>query len=195
MAVLRRSAKIWSKRLVDDGQRHDVTLLDGKKVKNVPGIVLQTRLHNKGSAASAGVLGYNHDEDKNIYRPYNGRIRISLHIHNNLSDEMVQTVAHEIGHVLGVARKGTELFSDYYDAEDHTWSGPNAMRENGGEPVPLQWVANDQWWVVKEPHATDAKRDPGHIGLCVSIMSYCYDRSSGSSPSELDFAFLADIRF
>ena len=193
MVVLRRSAKIWSKRLVDDGQRHDVTLLDGKKVKNVPGIVLQIRLHN--NAMSAAVLSYNHDKDKKIYRPYNGRMRVTLNVHNNLHDGQANAVAHEIGHVLGIGT-GTRLFSEYYDAEDHTWSGPNAMRENGGEPVPLQWVGdNNRWWLTKEPHAPDAQRDLGHIGLCVSIMSYCNNRYIGGSPSELDFAFLADIGF
>ncbi len=194
-AALRRSAKIWSKRLVDDGRRHNVKLEDGTKVRNVHGIVIQTRLHNDHGAASARVLRYDRgaDKSKKVYRVYNGRIRIPIRLHDNLHDGMLQTVAHEIGHVLGVARKGTELFKKYYHSKTHTWRGPNAMRANGGKPVPMQWVSEKSWSTVMEPHAEGARRDLGHIGLCVSIMAYCNNRYIGGSPSELDFAFLADI--
>ena len=200
--VLRRSAKIWSRRLVDDGRSYDVTLLDGADgtegtvVKKVRGIVIQTQLHNINSAAAARVLDYDDGGvDQGHYRPYNGRIRISMHLHDNLHDGMPQTVAHEIGHILGVSSKGTELFEKYYDSETHTWTGPNAVRANGGQPVPMQWVGEDAWWKVMEPHAEGARRDKGHIGLCVSIMAYCNPRSETGAPSELDFAFLKDLGF
>ncbi len=194
-AVLRRSAKIWSKRLVDDGRTSRVTLEDGKVVRNVHGIVIQTRLHNRNGAASARVLKHDRGADRKGYRVYNGRIRIPITLHDNLHDGMVQTVAHEIGHVLGIARKGTELFKKYYGRKAHVWRGPNAMRANGGKPVPMQWVSETSWSTVMEPHAEGARRDAGHIGLCSSIMAYCNDRYSGSVPSEIDFAFLADIGY
>ncbi len=194
-AALRRSAKIWSKRLVDDGRRSRVTLLDGKVVRKVHGIVIQTRLHNDNGAASARVLKYDRGKDRKGYRVYNGRIRIPITLHDNLHDGMVQTVAHEIGHILGVARKGTELFKKYYDPESHTWRGPNAMRANDGKPVPMQWVSRTNWTRFMEPHAEGARRDTAHIGLCASLMAYCRDDYDGSVPGEIDFAFLADIGY
>ncbi len=191
-AVLRRSSKIWSKHLVDDGLRHDVTLLDGKVAKNISGIILQTRLNDKGRN-SAWVLGY-HGKDGNGYRPYNGKITISLHLHDDLSDWIADTVAHEIGHVLGITRKGTELYEGtYYDVENHTWNGPNVLRETNGKPVPLQWVSVNESWRYMEPHAQGARRDVGHFGDCVSLLAYCSDHTRGGSPSKLDLAFLADI--
>ncbi len=192
-AVLRRSSKIWSKRLVDDGLRHDITLLDGKIATDVSGIVLQTRLNNY-HANGASVLGYNSDKNGGGYRSYNGRIRISLSVHDNVHDGTARVLAHEIGHVLGVAVGGTQTFKDtYYDAESHTWSGPNSLRENDGDPVNLQWVGTNQWWRVMEPHAPGAVRDISHLGDCTALMAYCSNPSV--SPSELDFAFLADIGY
>ena len=203
MALLRRSAKIWSKRLVDDGRRYDVTLEDGKVARKVHGIVIQTRLNNTGpygGVMSARVHNY---DDKDGYRPYNGRVKIPVRIHDwaandgGIGDGHSWSVGHEIGHILGVLPwKDTKIFKKYYDHETHTWRGPNAMRANGGKPVPLQWVSKTNWsnWKV-EPHAENARRDPTHIALDTSLLSYHRGRNDGGVPSEGDFAFLADIGF
>ena len=193
-ATLRRSAKIWSKRLVDDGQRNDVKLEGGRTLKDVRGILLQVLLNDRNRNAG-GIRGYRRGTDGKL-RPYSGLINISRHVHDNLHDGMTQTIAHEIGHVLGIVTTVTKLFSStYYDHATHTWNGPNAKRVNGGKPVPMQWVNANRWWEVKKPHEVGAKRDLGHIGLCISMMAYCTDRYDGATPSELDFAILADIGF
>ncbi len=203
MAVLRRSTKIWTRRLLSDGKRRDVTIkvVEGNRyravdtVKDVEGIVVQVRLNDFGRV-SAGPISYDSGTDGDRFMPYYGNISISSHVHDNLHDGMAHSVAHEFGHVLGITHYGINLYKDtYYDPKAHTWSGPNAMRANGGKPVPLQWVDGRKWWEVEEPHAEGARRDASHLGVCSSVMAYCADTNAGGAPSELDFAILADFGF
>ncbi len=203
MAVLRRSTRIWTRRLLSDGKRRDVTIkvVEGNKykdidtIRDVEGIVVQVRVNDFGRV-SAGPISYDSGTDGDKFMPYYGNMRISSHVHDNLHDGMAHSVAHEFGHVLGIAPYGFTLYTGtYYDPKAHTWSGPNALRANGGKPVPLQWVDGRKWWEVEEPHAEGARRDTGHLGVCSSVMAYCADTYAGGTPSELDFAILADLGF
>ena len=111
--------------------------------------------------------------------------------HVSLSDVIV----HEIGHVIGIRASKTRLPSvgRYVDAQNHTFEGPESQRANGGRPIPFQWV-NERYEVVS-PGTMGARVDYDHFGICNSIMAYCRDRSEVLGPTELDFAFLADIGY
>ena len=100
---------------------------------------------------------------------------------------LVSVMAHEIGHVLGI---GGATFSRYINRDDHTFEGPEAMRANGGAPLPIQWINADS-----EPVASGtrgAEVDYGHPGVCASVMAYCSDLLG---PSALDFAILTDLGY
>ncbi len=201
--VLKRSAKIWSRRLVHTGPARDVTVEDGTTYRDVDGFLLEVRIRD-GNRVNGGVRGWVHGPDGEDFIPYHGFIGISKHVHDKLHDGMPSTVAHEIGHALGIVSAVTKFYANtednkktrkYYQPEAHTWTGPNAMKANDGNPVPMQWRDENQWWVVKSPHEEGAERDLGHLGDCASLMAYCRDDYDGGLPSELDFGFLADIGF
>ncbi len=195
MGVLRRSAKVWSRRLVDTGKRRTVTLEDGTTYRDVRGLVLQVILRDR-NAVSGGIRQWEHGPDGEDFIPYYGMIGISKYVHDNLHDGMPSTFAHEIGHALGIVNTTADFYlGAYYHADSHTWTGPNAKRAYGGKPVPMQWRKKDQWWVVKQPHEAGAERDKGHLGVCTSLMAYCRDDYDGGMPAELDYAFLADIGY
>ncbi len=193
-ATLRRSAKIWSRRLVDDGKLHDATLEGGPEVAGIEGILIQIEMTEL--RMSGGPRAYSLGPNKDTFRPWYGKIHIPKYVANKLYDAYSDAIAHEIGHVLGVTHSGVYHFSKYYDADKHTWSGPNSMRAYGEKPVPLQWLDENRWWVVKAPHEAGARRDTTHFGVCTTLMTYCGDRfKGGGDPSDLDFAFLADIGY
>lgn len=106
-----------------------------------------------------------------------------------------RVATHEIGHVLGVSSLNedwNEPANRYVDMTNHTFTGPNAMRENGGEPVPLQWVdANNE---VAEPGSEGATPDYEHLGVCTSVMAYCF-RQEVKGPQKIDFAVLEDLGY
>ncbi len=149
MAVLRRSTRIWTRRLLSDGKRRDVTIkvVEGNRykdidtIRDVEGIVVQVRVNDFGRV-SAGPISYDSGTDGDKFMPYYGNIRISSHVHDNLHDGMAHSVAHEFGHVLGIAPYGITLYTGtYYDPKTHTWSGPNALR------ACALFVAETELWI------------------------------------------------
>ena len=102
-------------------------------------------------------------------------------------------MTHEVGHVLGLSGWDTQTLTRHINTADHTFEGPEAVRANGGEPVPFQWVDRDNRPVAR--NTPGAKVDWAHLGVCTSIMAYCSDRAEVYVPSELDFAYLADIGY
>ena len=103
-------------------------------------------------------------------------------------------MVHEIGHVLGIF-PGLDSYNDYdslVNRADNTFEGPQAMRANGGDPVPFQWW-NAQFEPV-QPGASGATVDYGHPGVCSSVMAYC-SRDTLETPGELDFAILDDLGY
>ena len=100
--------------------------------------------------------------------------------------------AHEIGHVLDqiyIWKDRDPEIARYINETNHTFTGPEAMRENGGTPVPFRLKNKDNETVYAgDPGATP---DYGHIGVCTSVMSYC--RPAGrNGPQPIDFAILND---
>ena len=107
--------------------------------------------------------------------------------------ESTAFMAHEIGHVIGVSDWEIEPLTRYINRADHTFEGPETLRANGGAPVPFQWVDGDNRPVP--PNTRGARVDWGHLGICTSIMAYCSVPAGLYRPSELDFAYLADVGY
>ena len=108
--------------------------------------------------------------------------------------------AHEVGHALGIGAvrdvQGTFMNLSWLrnlDLTDHTFDGPRARGANGGRPVPLQWLTPRRRPVP--PRTAGAERDPGHLGVCNSIVSYVCNPPEVLIPTELDFAVLDDIGY
>ena len=113
----------------------------------------------------------------------------------DLQERWADTVAHEIGHALGIgaARDSSGNIRNlswlhHLNQTDHTFNGPHAREANGGDAVPLQWLDSDRGPVA--PGTAGAERDPGHLGVCNSIVSYVCFLPDVLIPTELDFAVL-----
>ena len=106
-----------------------------------------------------------------------------------------RVMTHEIGHVLGFSGVSSDghilAIERHTNRQAHNFEGPEAVKANGGEPVPFQWLDNERR--VVPPHTPGATVDYGHPGGCSSVMTYCFERSY--PPTELDFAILSDIGF
>ena len=137
-------------------------------------------------ASSAGPKYRNEMNDD--YEPWLGLLYLSQrHV------DFTGTMAHEIGHVIGVSGWAIQPLTRYINRADHTFEGPEAMRENGGQPVPFQWVDADNR--VVPPNTAGARVDYGHLGVCTSIMAYCSDGREVYVPAEIDFAYLHDLGY
>ena len=115
------------------------------------------------------------------------------HLSQASEHDLLYTLTHEIGHVLGAWYGDPETvggYAAYTDVTAGTWTGPNVITLHGG-PAPFQDDA--------DPHARiDGERDPDasefdfhHSGVCSSIMAYC--NRQPAVPHAIDFAFLADL--
>ena len=198
-ALMERAGKAWSRRLTDELPDHtvpagtDIGFRDITKTLDQPvttdGIVIF--VIDKGAVddnvSTAGPVHVPFSDDE--FQPRLGRILLNRKHHDSRS-----LMLHEIGHVLGiVSHLRHHADGRYVDTEDHVFTGPNAVRANGGRPVPYQWVDAENNHVA--PGTPGAEVDYGHIAVCTSIMAYCRDRSVVVDPSELDFAILDDIGY
>ena len=204
---MERAGKAWSRRLGDDFEPHAVAR--GTTIRHVPDIpgsesrmvtfdedvpvddVLIAVLYTGTDAefSSAGPQRAERTEDD--YEPWFGALVLSRrHV------ERVDVMAHEIGHVIGpvqIYRGWAPSMERYIDFQDHAFGGPRSQQANGGEPVPFQWVNSENEPVP--PGTPGATPDYGHFAVCDSIMAYCRNRREVPGPTELDFAFLADIGY
>ncbi len=110
------------------------------------------------------------------------------------------TMAHEIGHVLGILGnwRGAPSNQRYINTQDHTFEGPKAMEANNNQPVPFQWSYPGRKPgpnMPVAPGSPGAEVDYTHLNLCTSIVAYCRDRTVTYGPSELDLAYLDDIGY
>ena len=114
------------------------------------------------------------------------------------------SMIHEVGHVLGYSyflHTRAPTYRRYFDQQNHTFNGPEAMRANGGEPVPFQWLLDFTGTRSPvPPYTAGARVDYGHPGVCSSLMSYCSADNGGWDEetlplTEFDFAFLSDIGY
>lgn len=200
-AIIERAGKLWSNRITDEFA-HKHGRYDDLRDVRVPfdidtnGLVIAVEIvDGPVSYGSARLVNLDRLPD---YEPYFGKISLGRQILEDENPWVVPSFAvHEIGHVLGFVDwpptdpKGA-AWARYFDPQQNTWHGPNAVAANGGNPVPLQWLAADGTPVA--PFTRGAFPDPSHLGPCSSIMAYCR-RLDQTVPSELDFAFLADLGY
>ncbi len=107
--------------------------------------------------------------------------------------ELLDILAHEIGHVLGAWYGDPETtggYAAYTDVTAGTWTGPNVVALHGG-PAPFQDDADPLAWVDGERDPNASEFDFHHSGVCSSIMAYCNRRPA--VPHAIDFAFLTDL--
>ena len=207
-ARIERAGKAWSRRLRDDfgpntvprgtvieryprlpdGERVTVTheLNDNVQVDDVLIAVVYPDTYYGSSSGGEHKV----EATSNHLEPWFGSILLAQP-HVNRSDVIV----HEIGHVIGIRASKTRLpsVSRYIDTQNHTFEGPESQRVNGGRPIPFQWV-NERVQDVP-PGTPGARVDYDHFGACNSIMAYCRNRGEVLGPTELDYAFLADIGY
>ena len=199
-ALMERAGKIWSRRLTDDFGTRIVRAgtvfqyedqgvqktLEGDETTDGILIFVIDRGPTSDNFSYAGARMIDIETD---FEPWLGSILLnSRHRHQR------GVMVHEIGHVLGIGSyKGFRTIDQYIDTDNHAFTGPAAMRANGGRPVPYQWVNADNHPVP--PGAPGATVDYGHPGVCTSIMAYCRDRNVVTDPSALDFAMLDDIGY
>lgn len=63
--------------------------------------------------------------------------------------DMITTMVHEFGHILGFARNRQAPFVKSFGTKDERFCGPAAMKVNGGQPVPLEFDSSHirgDWW-------------------------------------------------
>ena len=197
-ARMERAGKSWSWWIKDDFGTHVAE--QGREIRyndNAASIVLDQDLHaddvlilmiDRGDAQFSAAGPRSRVGNDDAFQPWLGLLQLSQRYVDHTS-----LMAHEIGHVMAV--NGWELppLTRYVNKADHTFEGPEAMRANRGEPVPFQWVDEENRWV--EPNTPGAEVDYGHLGVCTSVMAYCRDRTEVYGPSELDFAYLKDVGY
>lgn len=203
-ARMERAGKSWSWRIQEDwrprvaergreirhrneaGENEYVTLAEDVPVDDVLIFVF-----DRGNSRQSSAGPRDRENIHGDYRPWLGAVNLSRR-----HADSTTVMAHEIGHVIGLgdnAHRHAELLRRYTNRADYTFEGPRATRANGGEPVPFQWLDENDNTVV--PNTPGAEVDWGHLGVCTSIMAYCSDRTEVYRPSELDFAFMADIGY
>ncbi|MYD93242.1 MAG: transferrin-binding protein-like solute binding protein [Chloroflexi bacterium] len=209
-----RAVKAWTYRLDEDFPARTVPahedytfmLFEYDEPQIADDVLVAVELQTWNGSEQAGGNYFEWSERNGDLETWFGHIQIPparLAFYNTDFDRYIYVLTHELGHVLPsmplVDNAG--LFPDmgpyeqYFDAENGTFNGPNAMAANGGNPVPYQWIGEDFYPVA--PGTPGARIDFGHIGPCDSIMSYC-DNPDGNpnvKPSELDFAILQDLGY
>ncbi len=197
-ARMERAGKAWSWRFLDDFGTH--TLNKGSEIRfhdvlwavldedvTTNGLRIFVVDKRSGGSSTGGARGPRKRTADDYEPPFGGVLLSSDH------RESTGTMVHEIGHALGISSGVFPSKTRFTNTTDYTFEGPEAMRANGGAPVPFQWVNQDNRPVP--PHTPGAEVDWGHLGVCTSIMAYCSDRREVYLPSELDFAFLDDIGY
>ena len=204
--LMERAGKSWSYRLMDknrdyeapsgtviDHQGHEVGIVGVDKTLDehvsTNGVLIFVLDQGANSGDSSSATWHYVDYNPDVWDPWLGSILLSRRHHSDTN-----VMVHEIGHVLGIF-VGLDSYNDYdslVNRADNTFEGPQAMRANGGDPVPFQWW-NAQFEPV-QPGASGATVDYGHPGVCSSVMAYC-SRDTLETPGELDFAILDDLGY
>ena len=200
-----RAGKSWSRRIRDEFGTHRAaagTEIRHGKFRNTldsdvttNGLVIFMYSYNDADdsdgTSSAGTMRADITPDD--FEPWLGTFELAPKGY-----ERSDIHAHEIGHILGFSYREDNLpYLRHVNTEENTFGGPEAVRANGGAPVALQWIVGsreteDLGWVA--PGTEGARHDYSHTGVCISIMAYCHD-GTDPSPSEIDFAILADIGY
>ena len=212
-ALLERAGKMWSRRIEDtwDTWERDAGDLKGWLYDGT-GSPTEVRI-GPGGEVSTGLVIAVRDEDLpsdvvgrggtgvmppgGSWEPRFGSVEVDRgHLAEAGAAVLFATLAHEIGHVLGVWKGGaeTESYAPHTDSTTGTWHGPNVMAIHGGA-APFQDRLAPNAWVDGERSPLATEFDLAHSGVCISLMAYC--RQSAAIPRylphEIDFAFLADL--
>ena len=212
-AYIERAGKSWSWRLPDDfGTRTvradqliaEADVLGGVSLEELrldaevvaDGLPIFVDRHDgatgDASSASSGGGKIKTSNEGKDYEPLFGVIRMAGELFDQISSrgnsKLIGVIAHEIGHVLGITTHYDELVDD----DTGTFIGPNSVAANRG-PVPFQWLDADGNWAP--PRTPGAEIDYDHLGPCTYVMSYCGIAHGLFAPSELEFAYLADIGY
>ena len=199
-AAIRRAAKAWTRYIrtefddrtiaagtvVDKGHLPSTTVHTDVEVDDFL-IVVSTSTQGRFSSGGSTANRLRGDE----FTPGTGYIHM---VQGHLQSH--QTIVHEIGHALihttptaDALRNRT--YERYRSADGTHFEGPEAMKVHGG-PVPFQWVNADGEPVA--PGSPGAQVDPGHLGVCTSVMAYCAPEDV-VMPSPLDIAWLKDLGY
>ena len=212
-ASLERAGKVWSRRIEDTWQEWERLAgeskgrlignygADGREVRVRAGgetstgltiYVTEAQLGDAGGVGGARSLRPGAD-----WEPHTGAMALdSEHLEEAGEAELFHTMVHEIGHVLG-AWYGTDKHGHDRPEVDRSagaWTGAHVEAVHGG-PAPFQDAEDTRGWHDGE-RSPDAERiDFHHSGVCSSVMAYCTQEAAIPAflPSEIDFAFLADI--
>ena len=135
--------------------------------------------------------------ERDDFQPYAGAVRFGQTRFDEVASRgdlgLTSIMAHEIGHVMGIATlTGTPFYDKLVDQPAGTFIGSHAMTEYGG-PVPFQWLNSNRRSVP--PGTGGAEIDWAHLGPCTSVMAYCRGDHDIYGPTDLDFAFLKDIGY
>ena len=206
-ARMERAGKSWSWRILDDFGTHvlnqpyeynyesnetgqiETIVIDRGVTAN--GLVIIVVKNGERGTASAQRVHVERTEDD--YEPWFAFIALPQDRSNQTS-----TMAHEIGHTLGIGARVSPSVRRYINTQDHTFEGPKAMEANDNQPVPFQWSYPGRKPgpnMPVAPGSPGAEVDYGHLNLCTSVMAYCRDRTVTYGPSELDLAYLDDIGY
>ena len=214
-AETERAGKFWSRRLLDDFGTHMITagttINSGREeADGVPLTVTYTE-----DVATDGILA---TVIHATYAPLSGGGPIAAeitaddyepwHVQLTLSQKnidegqsignywLIHVLGHELGHALGIISHegGWDVPSTerYINRQDYTFVGPQSVIANGGNPVPYQWLDGS---MEVPPHTPGATVDYAHLGVCSSLLAYCNNPREVYQPSEIDFAYLADIGY
>ena len=198
-ARMERAGKTWSYRILDEFGTHEAqggtTIYHGDihmpvdEAVTTDGVLIFVldKGPDSDDISSGGFQDYDYSFDD--LEPWLGSILLSRQHHDNTS-----VLAHEIGHVLGIfPDRFFPSFERYANYVDNTFDGPEAMRGNGGAPLPFQWINADREPLA--PGTRGAEVDYGHPGVCSSVMAYCSRDRNLIGPSALDFAILTDLGY
>ena len=211
---IERAMKAWTYRLDEDFPARQVPAHENytwmqfsyDEPQTADDMLVAVELVRNPSGASAGGNYFEWSVRNGDLETWFGHIQLSQEALDYKTTHSLEwymhVITHELGHVLPSNPHydpRTGLFPNmgpyeqYFDAENGTFNGPNAMAANGGEPVPYQWLDANRRPVP--PGTPGAEIDFGHIAPCDSIMSYCNVDEPPAKPSELDFAILQDLGY
>ena len=214
-AMIERSGKSWSWRLADDFGQHTIQAGTDVSLPDRPRLVLQEDVTTGGIVifmdhydTDTESRGRHLDLDQsalanNEFKPFLGTILLAqsridrASAGDGDSAQLFSLIGHEIAHVIGITRRlrGVDWYERFIDEENATFTGQNAVAANGGNPVPFQWQIGRQ---KVEPFTPDARVNWGHLDAgndSDSITTYGRIHEERFVPSELDFAFLADVGY
>ena len=212
-AMLERAGKVWSHRIIDtwstwhqaadelkgwliNGTNPDIEVRVGEGGEVSTGLEIDVK-EDDLPADTAGRASSGVGPPGDSWEPRFGSIEIDrAHLQGATEASLFATLTHEVGHVLGSWKGGsdTESYGAYTDEDAGTWTGPNVVAVHGG-PAPFQDDADPKTWVDGKRGPEASQFDFKHSGVCVSVMAYCRQNAALPAflPHAIDFAFLADL--